>query len=366
MSDELMVGLMVAGLALFVIVLSLYFFQVNLRKRALNPAAQLATAQTAASAPAQTSSPAPSSQPVLQFTRLRSVEQALYRLALNLPATQNLDAQEHIVKAVTNSIDAALTGQKYLPRRPLLIPQLMRALNDEDSTRKDLSKIILQDPVLSGDVLNRANSSYYRVWQVPVETIDRALMLLGVEGLKSVVATSVMRPVFNTPPGIAPDFSTLIWEQALRSAEAAGLYADKTGNGDRFSAHLLGLLSALGKIALFRLTLDIYAEQQLPPIPATIVKILDEQSLATSQRIAAHWNLAENFLNAMEEQLDETVREQFSPLGKALYYGRLCGTLALLREHSGTNDEQVRATTEQLGLEEKIFDALWDALRRPD
>lgn len=351
MENELLVGLAVAGSTLVLMAGSLYFFQRHLRKHERGSAPRPPGSTRATLMPAR-------------FGSVRDVQLTFYRLALNIPEGDTTAPHAPTVKAITRSIEDALDRPEYLPRRPLLIPKLLRALNDDASTRNNLANIILQDPVLSGDVLKRANSSFYRIWTKPVESLDRALLLLGVDGLKAVVATSVMRPVFNTSTQVGADFSALVWDHSLHCAEAAGLYAEKTGSGDRFSAHLLGLLSALGTIALFRLSLDVHSKFNEAVRPATVLAVLAEHEVTSSILIARRWELADSFIQALEEQLEDPQRKILSPLGTTLRFGRLCGTLALLHRSGGASAEECRNTASDLGMRRQTFDLLWRVLTK--
>src|SRR3954447_23885296 len=59
-------------------------------------------------------------------------------------------AQVEIVAAIGATIESAATNPRYAPRRPLMLPQLLRAASDDGSSRKDLADIIARDPALVG------------------------------------------------------------------------------------------------------------------------------------------------------------------------------------------------------------------------
>ena len=87
----------------------------------------------------------------------------------------NITGQHADVLAKVNENAAAAVHQReYFPRRPMLLPRLMQVLNDDDSTRNEMVGLILEDPALTGSVLQRANSAAYRysphrwtVWIAP-------------------------------------------------------------------------------------------------------------------------------------------------------------------------------------------------------
>ena len=68
-----------------------------------------------------------------------------------------------VVATALAAIGDPATQRRYTPRRPNLLPQLMRAINDEEVSRRELSAIIARDPAMVGSLLKMANSAYYRV-----------------------------------------------------------------------------------------------------------------------------------------------------------------------------------------------------------
>jgi HD-like signal output (HDOD) protein len=42
---------------------------------------------------------------------------------------------------------------EYIPRRPSLLPKLLATVNDNEATMMEMSRIIAQDPALTGNLL---------------------------------------------------------------------------------------------------------------------------------------------------------------------------------------------------------------------
>jgi hypothetical protein len=103
--------------------------------------------------------------------RLRQLELGLEDLGPPL-------SDDHpVVASVLAAIGDPMTQKRLTPRRPNLLPQLMRAINDEDVSRRELSAIIARDPSMVGSLLKMANSAYYRVAAGKVESIERAVVI---------------------------------------------------------------------------------------------------------------------------------------------------------------------------------------------
>lgn len=286
-----------------------------------------------------------------------------YELVFGPVSTEPTLHSDHVLvlKQTRDAIGGAIASRQYFPRRPMVLPQLLHATRNPDGGLKDIVDIILQDPVLTGDVLKLANSAYYRSRGEPAASLDRAVSVLGIDGLRTVVSATVLQPVFRPPKGRFENFPTLIWDQALKSALAAQAYARRSRSCDPFSAHLLGLLTAIGRIVLFRLTLDRYAQKPaLAPEPQIFITLLDEQADRIALAIAADWDFDPAIRDALKEHVARRPVDQLSPLARALYYGRLCGSAAVLFENG--RGSEPKGLAQQKGLEEKDFECLWQAV----
>jgi HDOD domain len=136
------------------------------------------------------------------FRRLRELELGVPELGQPRPERGRIAAT---ALAASGDVD---TQRRYSPRRPNLLPQLMRAINDDDISRRQLSAIIARDPALVGSLLKMANSAFYRVSSRQVESIERAVVMLGSDGLRSLVAAALMQPIFKEARARGADRAT--------------------------------------------------------------------------------------------------------------------------------------------------------------
>jgi HD-like signal output (HDOD) protein len=289
--------------------------------------------------------------------RLRELELGVSELG------QPLQEHDHIVAAALAAIGDAATQRRYSPRRPNLLPQLMRAINDEDVSRREMSALIARDPALVGSLLKMANSAFYRVSSRQVETIERAIVMLGSDGLRSLVAAALMQPIFQVSrTGKFQRFPELVWEHALRSAHAAIPHAALVERADPFAAELLCLISGLAEIVLFRAAMDHYASSSPHrlPSPAVIASLLDSQSAAVALQLGADWELSELMLAALQEQM--VASEPTTPLGRSLRFGRCAGALAVLHTNSIIDDATVRLSLPEAGLSASHLKCMWTRL----
>ncbi len=282
------------------------------------------------------------------------------------PAAEQDPAHEQIMAAALAAIGDPAAQKHYFPRRPNLLPELMHAINDASMSVRQLVAIVARDPALVGSLLKVANSSFYRVTPQPIESIERAIVLLGNDGLRSVMAAALMQPIFQISGAGGPArFPELVWEHAVRSAHAAIPHAALVERANPFAAELLSLISGLAEIVLFRAVLD-----HCPPSPAregvdplVIASILDSHSAAFAWHIGADWRLSPEMLAALEEQI--TSSEPATALGRSLRFGRHAGALAVLHTNSMISDASVRISLPQAGLSPAHLEFMLTRLLRP-
>lgn len=306
--------------------------------------------------------------PVVQFLDATEVLRRLRGLELgqDLPAPngQQDPAHDRIVAAALAAIGDPANQKKYFPRRPSLLPELIRAMNDESVSVRQVVPIVARDPSLVGNLLRVANSSYYRVTTQPIETIERALVILGSDGLRSVMAAALMQPIFQVPGGGgAARFPEIVWEHAVRSAHAAIPHASLVERANPFAAELLTLIWGLAEIVLFRAVLEHCAPARGGIDPLVIASILDSHSTAFAWHIGAEWRLSEEMLAALEEQM--LASEPATPLGRSLRFGRRAGALAVLHGNAIIDEASLRASLPASGLSPAHLESMLKRLLRP-
>jgi HD-like signal output (HDOD) protein len=291
---------------------------------------------------------------------------AMYALAFGQQAYQPPPQRELrlIAENADQVFDKLATDPKYAMRRPMMLPQLLRAVHDKRSTQHQMANIFARDPALAGNLLKVANSPVYRVSDDPIESLDRAVAMLGTDGLHSLIATALVQPVFKLATTAYPRFPEIVWEHTFRSASASENHAAQVENGDPFAAQLLALTMGLGAIVIYRIVID--RSRTLldgrPPHPAVIISLIDSQCAGVAKRVAASWELSERVLTALEEQRPRgagQVDVEPSPLGRSLAFGRKLAALAVLHEHGKISEATVRASMSLDGAAAEQFDSIW-------
>lgn len=250
---------------------------------------------------------------------------------------------------------------RHLPRRPHLLPRLMRALNDPDVGLDQIAQIVGEDPALSANLLRIANSPYYRVQRSPVESLPRAAALLGLDGMRPVLVAALLQPVLSSASGPFGRLPDAIWEHTRMTADVASwLVRGQHGADEALVAQMAALLHGLGAIVVVQLLRE---NAHLAPDPTTVARVLEEQAAPMAHRIAQAWELPARIEAALDAQRGEAMGDE--PLAGALRAGRMAAALALLCRAGRWTPEQglalLQAWAGQRGVDGDI-EAAWARL----
>jgi hypothetical protein len=169
------------------------------------------------------------------------------------PEAGELRATERpVLDAIEATLNVSVLPPGLVPRAPAVIPQLLSLMRHQDSSREELVDRISKDLVLAAEVLRLARSPYYRT-SSDIDTLSKAVAMIGISGLKSAIARVVLKPLYDAKAGgWAAQAATRNWPFTEHQSErCAGLAADI--GLDRFEGFLAGMLHSTGRTALLRI-----------------------------------------------------------------------------------------------------------------
>ena len=159
------------------------------------------------------------------------------------------------------------------------------------------------------------------------------------------------------------DFPEIVWDHTFRSGTAAAAHAAMVEHEDPFAAQLLALMTGLATIIVFRVAQDQYAARPgLRPDVTVIAQLIDSHTAEVARDVAASWELSERMLEALSDQLTSAERQQRTPLGRSLHFGRLAGALAVLHTNGDIDNDVAKATLQANEGSNPQFDGIWTRL----
>jgi len=136
-----------------------------------------------------------------------------------------------------------------IPSLPDIANKILEQISNPNSTPKDFQEIISKDPVLTAKVLKMANSAYYG-YSREIETISEAIVILGLNTLRSlVIAISAYTSLNREAEGYGLQKGGL-WRHSLATAIGAKIIAKQNGYKETEKFFVAGLLHDIGKIIL--------------------------------------------------------------------------------------------------------------------
>lgn len=212
------------------------------------------------------------------------------------------EVEEAILAEVGKLAASPGEAEGLVPRVPEVIPQLLRSLRDEGMSAGDLSRQVSQDPVLVAEVIREANSAYYRPLQ-PVNSVEAAVVVLGQNGLRMLLARIAFRPIIQMQEdGFTRRAASNVWSQSEKCALAASMLAPGLSAGV-FEAYLAGLMQNVGLMVAFRLAERAGENGKVPRSREFGAKLI-AQSRALSAAIATHWEFPADVADAIAQAGD--------------------------------------------------------------
>ncbi|MBS3954123.1 MAG: HDOD domain-containing protein [Methylomicrobium sp.] len=195
-----------------------------------------------------------------------------------------------------------------LPAIPKVLLSLIEAFQNQQTGFDDLTRIIAQDAGLSSKVLAAANSSFYQQFG-ELKNLNRVVVVLGLETLKTITMTSVTQQFFSQIPPSQQNFLEVIWFRSLACAHFARRLAKLTGFESPDQAYLTGLLHRLGQLVLLQCFPKEYSAL-LNEHSEDVVEVLEKKAIGISHSaIGAHlietWNVQGFMADAVHYQNQE-------------------------------------------------------------
>lgn len=264
--------------------------------------------------------------------------------------------QKLVVDVVRENLSKKEQRLHAVPRLPSIIPKLLHSLRDPDSSAKDYVAIVNKDPAMSAAVLKLANSVYFNPTGTYVGDIERAVVKLGSDGLRSVLSAAVMQPIIQRESPYFSQTGQRLWSHSLNTAVACEIIGHARGM-ERFKVYLLGLVHDVGKITLFsELCKQYKLNGDTTPGEKAFVPAMRKLSTQLSSLIAKDWQLPEEIITALQEQLTIAPGSQVSPYGELLYQANIASEAFAFT--AARSRQKLAILCEELNLPQNLFSKL--------
>jgi len=217
---------------------------------------------------------------------------------------------------------AGSRARQLLKRLPAFSPiaiKLMVMVSDENVSFKEVAKLFSADPVLTGQVLQLANSGMYGRQVAPVQSVLHAMAILGLRNISRIALTAALSNGF---PSSTTSWTRSWWRHSIASA----LIADHVGVAELHLdfAYTAGLLHAIGQLALFQNAPEEYPKlvEEARSSNADLLEYerrrFGVDHVELSGLILAEWGLPQGLLQAV---LRGHISNSADPLAAAVHAG---------------------------------------------
>ena len=263
------------------------------------------------------------------------------------------DQEAQILAEVRSLAADPVCASGLVPRVPELVSQLLTALSDENISTSALSAQVGRDLVLVAEVIREANSAYYRP-VTPIETLEGAVTMLGLNGLRMLLARIAFRPLVRVKvQGVARQVAPNVWKHSERCAFAASVMAPGLSAGV-FESYLAGLMQNLGLQVAFQVA-DRICEGRVPGNSEFGVELF-AASRQLSSVIANHWDFPPEVVEAIEQAGEA----DGSHLAQALAQGDRIAKLRLLLDAEVIEEDDELITRGLNGFQRRCLGKLVD------
>ncbi|MBF0625473.1 MAG: HDOD domain-containing protein [Magnetococcales bacterium] len=214
------------------------------------------------------------------------------------------------------TMDQLLDKSSGIGSLPDIVHRINRVIDDPRSSMDDVAATIAEDPSLSARLLRIANSALYAT-PFPVDTITRALTMIGSKQLRDLVAATYVVKMFSKTSGGRLD-PEAFWRHSIACGVAARVIATacREMNVERY--YLCGLLHDIGQLVIFThlpdAALEILqrAERGTQSLYQVERKILGFDHAALGGRLLEKWQLPPGLASAVKNHHDPMAARDYN------------------------------------------------------
>ena len=132
---------------------------------------------------------------------------------------------------------------------PAIVYRVFEVMDDPKSTASQIGKVINDDPALTARLLKLVNSPFYG-FSAKVDTVYRAVALIGHKELRSVVVAASAIKVFDGIPSELVDMPAF-WKRSLMTAVVSRVLAAFKREKEIERFFIAGLLHDIGSLLMY-------------------------------------------------------------------------------------------------------------------
>jgi len=240
--------------------------------------------------------------------------------------------ESDIIKKLNSLLNETNQITQYITSLPQIASELFVELESEKTDFTKIETILNKDPVLAAKVLSIVNSAYYKHTSKPITNLLKAISILGLDCIISILMPVLLKGIFNVNLYHFKLFGSLIWQHSLETAVLCQTLGKNEKNISLFNCYLMGLVHDLGKVVAFECVSQHLTKAEVSsPLGNTSFKLaLSQCSLDLSIQIAIIWQLPKEIIESLQQQLADNK----SDLANILYLANKISEANLMIENN--------------------------------
>lgn len=142
---------------------------------------------------------------------------------------------------------------------PHIAIKITKMISDEKSTMRDFEKMIKMDPTLVLRVLRNANSPYYGLRQ-KVNSISRAVVVIGINNLRNMIVTEGLKEIFKENNKKNAFSRNRLWLHCAAVSICSQMIMERIFGFNGEDAFLCGILHDIGMIVEDQTETDLFSQ----------------------------------------------------------------------------------------------------------
>jgi len=202
------------------------------------------------------------------------------------------EAQNPLLERIASDLEK---DRLILPSNPNVAQNLQICLAG-DTKISDLEKLIAADPALASVIIKSANSVLFRCASRRINSIQHAIIRMGLNNVSFVVKTYLIKKLFVSDSAEYKKRSMPLWMHAADVAAAAYVLAEKLLAFDPDTASLAGLLHNIGILPIIA-----YAEAfpELVRDDNTLNQAIERYQSELAERMLNFWQFDQDFIDVV-------------------------------------------------------------------
>ncbi len=193
-----------------------------------------------------------------------------------------------------------MSGNLSLPSLPNVAHRIQQAFASEAVNAEAIAVITQSDPAITAKLIMISNSALYR-GREPIETLQQAVVRLGLETTRKQVMTYAVKELFREKNSNMKSRMQSLLQHSQKVASLSRLLALRLNVFDAEQAQLAGLIHDLGEIAILQ-----YAQEHhdLCENPQKLLDAIRNLRPQITGMLLTQWKFTPDFISVGEESED--------------------------------------------------------------